>query len=95
MTTGMADLGTSHQFLTPKTCLANRSFKDVTNALSIPLAPAYSVSKAALNMLVAKYSAIYSAQGILFLSLSPGLVDTSEGKPQRKFLTPIFFERRP
>lgn len=44
-------------------------------------AAAYSVSKAATNALVAKYhAALGKAEGILFLAVSPGLVDTSEGK---------------
>jgi NAD(P)-dependent dehydrogenase (short-subunit alcohol dehydrogenase family) len=36
----------------------------------------YSISKAALNAAVAKYSAQYQKDGILFMSISPGLVDT-------------------
>lgn len=39
-------------------------------------APAYSVEKAALNAVVAKYDARYRGDGVLFLSLSPGVVDT-------------------
>jgi len=53
---------------------------DAINGFSIALSPAYATSKAALNVLVAKYSAVYSSQGILFMSISPGFVDTSEGK---------------
>jgi NAD(P)-dependent dehydrogenase (short-subunit alcohol dehydrogenase family) len=37
----------------------------------------YSISKAALNMVVAKYAAEYKAEGFVFLAISPGLVDTS------------------
>jgi len=37
----------------------------------------YAISKAALNMAVAKYAAEYKAEGFLFLAISPGLVDTS------------------
>ena len=36
----------------------------------------YAASKAAMNLVVAKYSAEYSENGILFLSISPGVVDT-------------------
>jgi len=36
----------------------------------------YSISKAAVNMVVAKYAAEYKAEGFVFLALSPGLVDT-------------------
>jgi len=40
------------------------------------------ISKAAVNMLVVKYNAaLGKSEGILFLALSPGLVDTSEGAP--------------
>ncbi|KAJ6486044.1 hypothetical protein C8R47DRAFT_979867 [Mycena vitilis] len=37
----------------------------------------YSISKAALNMVVAKYAAQYKADGFVFLALCPGTVDTS------------------
>lgn len=43
----------------------------------------YSISKAALNLAVAKFSAQYGKEGILFMSISPGLVNTkpeSEGQ---------------
>lgn len=36
----------------------------------------YSISKAAMNMAVAKFQAEYQKNGILFLSISPGVVDT-------------------
>ena len=36
----------------------------------------YSISKAALNAAVAKFSAQYAGEGVLFMSISPGLVDT-------------------
>lgn len=55
---------------------------DLVNRFSVPIAAPYSISKAATNALVAKYNAaLGKSEGILFLSLSPGLVDTSEGKP--------------
>ena len=37
--------------------------------------PVYAASKAALNVIVAKFSAEYKKEGILFLSVSPGLVE--------------------
>jgi NAD(P)-dependent dehydrogenase (short-subunit alcohol dehydrogenase family) len=37
----------------------------------------YSISKAAVNMVVAKYAAEYKAEGFVFLAISPGLVDTA------------------
>ena len=54
---------------------------DLINRFSIPIAAPYSISKAATNALVAKYNAALGSEGILFMALSPGLVDTSEGKP--------------
>jgi NAD(P)-dependent dehydrogenase (short-subunit alcohol dehydrogenase family) len=36
----------------------------------------YSISKAALNAAIGKYAARYGKEGILFLSISPGVVDT-------------------
>ncbi|KAJ7755009.1 hypothetical protein DFH07DRAFT_920785 [Mycena maculata] len=37
----------------------------------------YSISKAAVNMVVAKYAAQFKSEGFVFLALSPGFVDTS------------------
>lgn len=55
---------------------------DLVNAFGIPIASAYSISKAAVNALVAKYNAaLGKSEGILFMAISPGLVDTSEGAP--------------
>jgi NAD(P)-dependent dehydrogenase (short-subunit alcohol dehydrogenase family) len=36
----------------------------------------YSISKAALNMAVAKFSAQYAKEGVLIMTVSPGMVDT-------------------
>lgn len=36
-------------------------------------------------MLVAKFNAAYGAEGILFLALAPGAVDTNEGVPRTFF----------
>jgi NAD(P)-dependent dehydrogenase (short-subunit alcohol dehydrogenase family) len=40
----------------------------------------YSISKAGLNAAVAKFSSQFRSQGVLFMSISPGLVDTAETK---------------
>ncbi|KAF2663651.1 putative short chain dehydrogenase [Microthyrium microscopicum] len=53
---------------------------DLINSLSLGLGAPYSISKAATNALVAKYNAAFGSEGILFMSISPGLVDSSEGK---------------
>jgi NAD(P)-dependent dehydrogenase (short-subunit alcohol dehydrogenase family) len=53
---------------------------DFVNQFSIAIAAPYAISKAATNALVAKYNAaLGKSEGILFLAISPGYVDTSEG----------------
>ncbi|KAJ5272376.1 NAD(P)-binding protein [Penicillium angulare] len=49
---------------------------DMIPRLKIEVAPLYSMSKAALNVAVAKFSAQYAKEGILFMSICPGMVDT-------------------
>jgi NAD(P)-dependent dehydrogenase (short-subunit alcohol dehydrogenase family) len=49
---------------------------DLVLSTGIPNQAPYSISKAAVNMVVAKYAAEYKAEGFVFLALSPGLVDT-------------------
>lgn len=43
----------------------------------LDMAGPYSISKAALNLAVAKFSAEFKSEGILFMSVSPGVVETS------------------
>lgn len=50
----------------------------------VDVAAPYSISKAALNVAVAKFSAQYRNEGILFMSISPGVVDTGKNS-QREF----------
>ena len=50
----------------------------------------YSITKAAMNLAVAKYSAEYSKDGVLFLSLSPGAVDTNHNVGDRKLNDPAW-----
>jgi NAD(P)-dependent dehydrogenase (short-subunit alcohol dehydrogenase family) len=40
----------------------------------------YSISKAALNLAVAKFHAEYRKQGLLFFGISPGVVDTGNSE---------------
>ena len=42
----------------------------------VAVGPAYAASKAATNILVQRYQAAYKEDGILFMSISPGYVDT-------------------
>jgi len=47
----------------------------------LPNQAPYAISKAALNMVVAKYAAEYKAEGFVFVAISPGLVDTTTKAP--------------
>ncbi|KAJ5570290.1 uncharacterized protein N7459_009720 [Penicillium hispanicum] len=49
---------------------------EVIPKLKIQVASAYSIAKAGLNTAVAKFSAQYSDDGVLFMSICPGMVDT-------------------
>ncbi|KAI0468862.1 NAD(P)-binding protein [Xylaria cf. heliscus] len=42
----------------------------------LEIAPVYAISKAALNAAVAKFSAQYARDGVLIMSICPGVVDT-------------------
>jgi NAD(P)-dependent dehydrogenase (short-subunit alcohol dehydrogenase family) len=53
--------------------------QDIVNQFDVDLGPGYSISKAALNMAVAKFSAVYKkSHGVLFLSIAPGVIETSQ-----------------
>ena len=58
---------------------------DLINQVDIAVAAPYAISKAALNAAVAKYNALYKKEGILFMAISPGLVDTGELVPGESF----------
>jgi NAD(P)-dependent dehydrogenase (short-subunit alcohol dehydrogenase family) len=49
--------------------------------------PMYSATKAALNTIVAKYAARFQKDGILFLAISPGVVDTGDNSKYNKLAT--------
>jgi NAD(P)-dependent dehydrogenase (short-subunit alcohol dehydrogenase family) len=51
-----------------------------TNKYDVTPGSLYSASKAAINMLVAKYSAQYKKDGVLFLALCPGMVEVGHYK---------------
>lgn len=53
---------------------------DLINDCAIDVAPLYAASKAALNVIVAKFNAQFKKEGVLFLSISPGVVDVGQLK---------------
>ncbi|KAJ5201750.1 uncharacterized protein N7498_006413 [Penicillium cinerascens] len=48
---------------------------DLINDCDVDIGALYAASKAAMNVIVAKFSAQYKKDGVLFLSISPGLVE--------------------
>ena len=54
---------------------------DLINGFDIAIAAPYSISKGALNVAIAKYNALYKREGILFMAISPGVVDTGNLEP--------------
>ncbi len=50
---------------------------DMTMNFGVAFSPPYSISKAALNMAVAKYAAKYKGSNLGFLAISPGMVNTA------------------
>lgn len=59
---------------------------DLTVQAGFSVTAPYSISKAAVNMVVAKYAAEYKKDGLIFLALSPGLVNTQESTRKRASL---------
>ncbi|KAH8667080.1 hypothetical protein BX600DRAFT_285618 [Xylariales sp. PMI_506] len=51
---------------------------ELTRKYDIEVAGPYSISKAAMNTAVAKYSAEYASQNVLFLSIAPGTVEVGQ-----------------
>jgi len=54
---------------------------DMVKDMALDVAAPYAISKAGVNMVVAKYNAIYSKEGILFMAICPGSVNTDAQAP--------------
>ncbi|TVY39599.1 putative oxidoreductase [Lachnellula subtilissima] len=54
---------------------------NMVNEISVDVAAPYAISKAGVNMVIAKYNALYSKQGVLFMAICPGSVATSAQNP--------------
>lgn len=59
---------------------------DLINQIDFVVAAPYSISKAAVNFATASYSALYKSEGILFMAISPGFVDTGAALPSEWLL---------
>lgn len=51
---------------------------DLINELDLEVSALYAAFKAALNVVVAKYNAQYKKDGVLFVSISPGVVEVGK-----------------
>jgi NAD(P)-dependent dehydrogenase (short-subunit alcohol dehydrogenase family) len=67
--------GREKKVVTISTGLADLEF---TNNFEHEFTPLYSISKAAMNMTVAKFNAQYKKEGVLFMSVCPGMVDVGQ-----------------
>lgn len=65
--------GKAKKVITLTTGLADTN---LTTNYNLELAAPYSISKAGTNMAVAKYHATYGPRGVLFMSISPGFVES-------------------
>ncbi|KAL4792610.1 NAD(P)-binding protein [Aspergillus venezuelensis] len=66
------------------TITSGMSDLDLINASEIAVAGPYAMSKGALNVMVAKYNALYKARGILSLGVCPGYVATERQTQELK-----------
>lgn len=57
---------------------------DLVSKYDIEVTGPYAVSKAATNMVVAKFGAEYGKDGVLFMSICPGVVDTGHFDPTKR-----------
>lgn len=65
--------GRAKKVITLSTGLADDQF---TAKLEIDGSSPYAISKAAMNTAVAKFSAAYAREGVLFVAISPGVVNS-------------------
>lgn len=56
---------------------------ELTTGFSIDVAGPYTISKAAMNTAVAKFSAEYAENGVLFMSIAPGAVEVGQDKDSK------------
>lgn len=65
--------GQAKKAITLSTGMADPEF---VSDFSISVAAPYAISKAAVNLAVSKFDAQYREEGVLFMAISPGMVDT-------------------
>lgn len=60
---------------------------DFISKCEVEVSGPYAVGKAATNTVVAKFGAEYGNDGVLFMSISPGVVDTGHFDPTKRKLS--------
>ena len=60
---------------------------DIVFKLRIPTMAAYGTTKAALEMVMAKYAVLLEKENFTVISVCPGLVDTSATRTQKRELS--------
>jgi NAD(P)-dependent dehydrogenase (short-subunit alcohol dehydrogenase family) len=76
--------GTTKKVITISTGMADA---DVVTKYNVHEGVAYTISKAAMNMAVAKFQAEYAEQGVLFMAISPGVINSGQCDDRRSFTT--------
>ena len=64
---------------------------DIVNKFDIYHGSLYATSKAAMNMINAKFSTRYKQYGVLFLGICPGAVDTGHIKDSKAWYSTLFW----
>ncbi|KAI0088543.1 short-chain dehydrogenases/reductase [Irpex rosettiformis] len=82
--------GTTKKCLTISSSLGSPRF---TNANDFSTFPSYGMSKAALNLAMAKYASRFRDEGLVFLTISPGLVKTMIGTKEEVDAAYAIFDR--
>lgn len=67
---------------------------DLISKYDIEMSGPYAAGKAATNVVVAKFGAQYAKDGVLFMSISPGVVDTGNFNPAKRKLPRHFLPLR-
>ena len=57
---------------------------DLINPIDLADGAPYASSKGAVNIAIAKYKAEYKNEGILFMAISPGFVNTDGAVPSKR-----------
>lgn len=66
---------------------------DLINKYEIDITGPYALGKAATNVVVAKFHAEHAKNGVLFMSISPGVVDTGHFDASGRKLPDLAFLR--